>query len=128
VRKFWARIEPSHQANHDLRTFECVTCDYCEIIISLGTALVTSVSFATLHISFRALAAIGCERPTDVVLRFGELAALAPNVALVTLVGFDLSARHGLVPEEKEQNDDRDWNAEQPEKCTSSHSCLRCCS
>jgi hypothetical protein len=31
-----------------------------------------------------------------------------------------------LVPEEKEQNDDRDWNAEQPEKCASSHSCLRC--
>ena len=34
---------------------------------------------------------------------------------------------HGSVPEEKEQNDDRDWNAEQPEKCASSHSCLLLC-
>ena len=32
--------------------------------------------------------------------------------------------RHDLVPEEKEQNDDRNWNAEQPEKCATSHSCL----
>jgi len=35
--------------------------------------------------------------------------------------------RHDLVPEEKEQNDDRNWNAEQPEKCASSHSCLLLC-
>jgi len=36
-----------------------------------------------------------------------------------------LITRHGLVPEEPEQDDDRDWNAEQPEKCASSHRCLR---
>jgi hypothetical protein len=71
---------------------------------------------------------IGCKRPTDVVLRLGELALLATNVPLVALVRLYLGTRYGLVPEEKEQNDDRDWNAEQPEKCTSSHCCLRCCS
>jgi hypothetical protein len=45
---------------------------------------------------------------------------------LVTLIRLYLHTPEGLVPEEKEQNDDRDWNAEQPEKCASSHSCLRC--
>ena len=36
-------------------------------------------------------------------------------------MGFYLRAWHGLVPEEKEQDYDRDRNAEQPEKYASSH-------
>jgi hypothetical protein len=34
----------------------------------------------------------------------------------------NLRPRHGSTPEEQEQNDDRDWNAKQPKKRTSSHS------
>jgi hypothetical protein len=44
-------------------------------------------------------------------LGLGELAALAPYVALVALMWLNLRARHGSTPEEQEQNDDRDWNA-----------------
>ena len=62
---------------------------------------------------------------THVVLGLGELAALASYVALVALMWLNLRARHGSTPEEQEQNDDRDWNAKQPQKCASSHSCLR---
>jgi hypothetical protein len=49
------------------------------------------------------------------------------ELALVALMRFYPRTRHDLVPEEKEHNDDRDWNAEQPEKCASSHSCLLLC-
>jgi hypothetical protein len=45
-------------------------------------------------------------------LRPGEFARLASNVALVALVGLDLRAWHGLMPEEGEQDDDRNRNAE----------------
>ena len=58
-------------------------------------------------------------------MNFGEAADL--DSSSCDLVRFYPRTRHDLVPEEKEQNDDRDWNAEQPEKCASSHSCLLLC-
>lgn len=64
-------------------------------------------------------------------MNFGEAADLDASsceseLALVALMRFYPRTRHDLVPEEKEQNDDRDWNTEQPEKCAASHRCLRC--
>jgi hypothetical protein len=87
--------------------------------------LVAAITFPALHNSLRTLASISGKRVTHVVLGLGELAALAPYVALVALVWLNLRPRHGSAPEEQEQNDDRNWNPKQPKKRTSSHSCLR---
>jgi hypothetical protein len=54
-------------------------------------------------------------------LRLGEFACLPSDVTLVALARLDLRAWHGLVPDEEEQDDDRNRNAEQPEKYASSH-------
>ena len=86
---------------------------------------VSSVAFAALHDALGVLTPICGERTAHVVLSLGELAAFPADVAFVALMRLYLITRHGLVPEEPEQNDDRDWNAEQPEKCASSHRCLQ---
>jgi hypothetical protein len=87
--------------------------------------LVAAIIFAALHNSLRTFAPVSGQRATHVVLRVGELATLAPYITLVALLRLNLRARHGLAPEEQEQNNDRDWNPKQPKKCASSHSCLR---
>src|SRR5262245_28611543 len=87
----------------------------------LAAAPIAPVTFAAFDGARCALAAIRFQRAADVVLRFGEFACLPADVALVALVGRDLRPWHGLVPEEQEQDDDRDRNPEQPEKYAASH-------
>jgi hypothetical protein len=89
--------------------------------VTLLSTLIASVTFTAFHLGRGTLAPISSERPPDVVLRLGELAALSADISFVAFVRFDKCARHGSVPEEQEQNDDRNWNAEQPEKYSSTH-------
>ena len=87
---------------------------------------VSSVAFAALHDALGVLTPIcGDERPTS-SCDLAELAAFPADVAFVALMRLYLRTRHGLVPEEKEQNDDQVGTP--APKCTSSHGCLRCSS
>jgi hypothetical protein len=75
--------------------------------------MIAPVAFTTFDLRLCVLPTVCCQRPANVILRLGELAALSANVTLVAFVRLYKGAWHGLVvPEERKQNNDRDWNTE----------------